>query len=114
MNCGYENTSGITVVPVARINGTSYPFNSRPIAGLSLQFITPANDTNASKITVGPVGEQFIGMTNFSCFFLILPPMESVTVILTVLGQYIRMNGVVTSYWCVILLLHLQVHLDLP
>lgn len=91
MNCGYYTTftrqTGFVIVPLARINQISYDSRSQPIAGLPLQFITPANDTNASRIIVGPVGEQFVGMTNFSCNFLIIvPPLESVTAVLTVLG----------------------------
>ena len=91
MNCGYYSTftkqTGFVIVPLACINKISYGSSSRPIAGLPLQFITPVNDTNASRIIIGPVGEQFVGMTNFSCNFLIAPPLESVTVVLTVLGK---------------------------
>ena len=84
MNCGYTFTTPI--IPIAVINGKSYIPYSQPIAGLPLQFILPANDTNAIRIIIGPVGEQFIGMTNFSCRFAIRSPPLVPTVVLTVLG----------------------------
>ena len=90
MNCGYYSilTKQIDfiIVPSARINKKSYGLSSQPIAGLPLQFIVPANDTNASRIIVGPVGEQFVGMTNFECDFPTKPLLLSTTVVLTVLG----------------------------
>ena len=88
MNCGYDSTftrqTGYVLVPLAFINESLYAPISRPIAGLPLQFIAPANDTNASRIIIGPVGKQFIGMTIFSCRFLIRSSVP--TVVLTVLG----------------------------
>ena len=84
MTCGYN--SNFVLIPLARINGTSHSFNNPPIAGLPLQFITPNNDTNATRIIIGPVGEQFIGLANFSCSFVLSPPVESMTAALTVVG----------------------------
>ena len=87
MNCGFDNGgSGIVLVPLAIINGTTHIFNNQPVAGLSLDFIFPANDTNASRIVIGPVGEQFIGMANFLCTFSLTPPVNTMTATLTVLG----------------------------
>ena len=91
MNCGYSVTSGDVYIftPLADINQTWHapvPF-SQPIAGLPLQFIVP-NDSNAIRIIVGPVGEQFIGMTTFQCYYSIIPPLRSMTAVLTVLGEY--------------------------
>ena len=87
MNCGYSG-GGITLVPLARINGTSHVFNNPPTAGLPLQFITPQNDTNATRIIVGPVGEQFVGTANFLCSFSLAPPVDSMIATLTVVGMY--------------------------
>ena len=84
MMCGYD--SGVVIIPLASINGTSHSFNNPPIAGLPLQFITPNNDTNATRIIIGPVSEQFIGLANFSCGFVLSPPVKSMTATLTVLG----------------------------
>ena len=84
MNCGFDN--GVALTPLARINGTSHASDNPPIAGLPLQFITP-NDTNATRIVVGPVGEQFIGTANFSCSFSLRPPVISMTATLTVVGK---------------------------
>ena len=91
MNCGYSETSGgvYLFTPLAYINQTHYgpvPI-SQPIPGLPLQFIIPANDSNAIRIIVGPVGEQFVGMTKFQCRYSLIPPLRSVTAILTVLGE---------------------------
>ena len=87
MDCGYDSSDfNVVIIPLARINGTSHSFNNPPIAGLPLQFITPTNDTNATRIIVGPVSRQFIGMANFLCAYLLSPPVESMTATLTVLG----------------------------
>ena len=89
MNCGFDSGGGIVVVPLAHINGTSHASNNPPIPGLPLQFITPINDTNATKIVVGPVGEQFVGTANFNCSFSVIPPVDSMTATLTVVGKYV-------------------------
>ena len=99
MNCGY-NSGGIVLVPLARINGTSHASNNPPIAGLPLRFITPANDTNASRIIVGPVGEQFIGTANFLCTFSLSPPVDSMIATLTVVGTYVCMCTYVLPSVC--------------
>ena len=92
MNCGYYSTTGHVTIPLANINNTlhiSWIKISPPIAGLPLQFIVTRNDTNASRIIIGPVGEQFVGSrTNFSCVFNVRPSYPSTpTVVLTVLGE---------------------------
>ena len=89
MNYGYDNGgSGIILIPLTRINGTSHALDDPPISGLPLQLITP-NDTNATRIVVGPVGEQFVGTASFSCFFSLSPPVNSMTATLTVVGKYV-------------------------
>ena len=90
MNCGYDSSItrqfGYIIWPLAYINETLHGPLNRPIAGLPLQFITHSNDTNASRIIIGPVGKQFVGRTNFSCRFSVtLAPLVP-TVVLTVLG----------------------------
>ena len=90
MNCGYDSSitrqlPGYVIEPLAYINETLYgPFHPS-IPGLPLQFIAPVNDTNASRIIIGPVGKQFVGRTNFSCKFTVISPPVP-TVVLTVLG----------------------------
>ena len=81
-------TNWSCIIPLAGINDNIYHILTPPIPGLPLQFILiAANDTNASRIIIGPVGEQFIGMTNFTCQFLqFSPSVESTTVVLTVIG----------------------------
>ena len=96
MNCGFDN--GIVLEPLAHINGTSHASDNPPIAGLPLQFITPANDTNATRIVVGPVSEQFIGTANFSCSFSLSPRVNSMTATLTVVGKYVAMYNYVSMY----------------
>ena len=93
MNCGYSETSGDVYLftPLAYINQTYYgpvPF-SWPIPGLPLSWPIPGllNDSNAMRIIVGPVGEQFVGMTKFQCYYSLIPPLRSVTAVLTVLGE---------------------------
>ena len=95
MNCGFyliftKQIIGYTITPDARINGKSYGRSSQllqPMCGLPLQFVAPANDTNSSRIIIGPVGKQFVGMMNFECAFITVPPPSfSRTVVLTVLG----------------------------
>ena len=86
MNCGYYSDFGYAILPLALINKTIYDPLRPPTAGLPLQFIPSPNDTNASRIIIGPVGEQFVGMTNFSCKFAIRSPPLVPTVVLTVLG----------------------------
>ena len=86
MNCGY--TLEVSIIPIAHINESYYapwPY-SQPIPGLPIQFIVSANDTNASRIILGPVGKQFIGMTKFSCYFCVSPHPVIPTAVLTVLG----------------------------
>ena len=64
MNCGFhliftKQIIGYPITPDARINGKSYNRSSQlmqPMCGLPLQFVAPANDTNSSRIIVGPVG----------------------------------------------------------
>ena len=89
MNCGYDSEitrqTDWVIVPLAYINETLYGPLHPPIAGLPLQFITQSNDTNASRIIIGPVGKQFVGRTKFSCKFSVgSPPVP--TAVLTVLG----------------------------
>ena len=91
MNCGYSVTSGDVYIftPLADINNTLHapaPEFSPPIAGLPLEFIV-ANDSNDIRIIVGPVGEQFVGMTTFQCYYSIIPTLRSMTAVLTVLGE---------------------------
>ena len=90
MNCGYYSIflSGHVLIPLAYINGTlygTYPGVNFP-AGLPLQYIALANDTNANRIIVGPVSEQAIGMINFECYYTLIPPIFSTTAVLTVEG----------------------------
>ena len=101
MNCGFDNGgSGIVLVPLAIINGTIHALNSQPVAGLSLDFISPANDTNASRIVVGPIGEQFIGTANFFCAFSLSPQVDTMTATLTVLGMYVCLRTYVCMCLC--------------
>ena len=68
VNCGY--TGGFPgALPVLLVNTTSNLRDSPDIPGLPSEFITSLNDTTTNMIIIGPIGEQFIGMTNISCFY---------------------------------------------
>ena len=55
MNYGYYLMIGHITIALAQINNTLHAsWISQPIAGLPLQFIETDNDTNASRIIIGP------------------------------------------------------------
>ena len=55
--------------------------------GLPTEFIIPLNDTDGIRIDIGPVGEEFVGMTTIGCRFEPLAgTVDSTTAILTIVG----------------------------
>jgi len=89
LNCGFFfiNT-GFVATPRWMINGS---------AGLSrsaidndpddlLQWIVDGNDTNTTRLLVGPVDERFVGNTTFQCEIPVDDGPESQIATLTVIG----------------------------
>ena len=87
-HCGYIINSPIQLLPILFVNGAALIIghNLNSISGLPLQYISPSNDTNATRIIVGPVGQQVIGNTTFFCEFTSTPQINSTIATLTVLG----------------------------
>ena len=68
MNCGYFTNNTLGIIPLWIINGASV----RRIAIDSnqndlLQWIVDGDDTNTTRLLVGPVDERFVGRTTFRC-----------------------------------------------
>ena len=85
VNCGY--TSIPALVPTLLLNQTAHLRSSQDMPGLPTEFVIPLNDTNGIRIDIGPVGEEFIGMTTIGCRFESLTgTVYSTTAILTIVG----------------------------
>ena len=89
-NCGYFfiDTPAILVsIPQWRINGTvcrrsDIDSDSNDL----LQWIVDGDDTNTTRLLVGPVDERFVGRTTFQCVIPVGFMPQSRTATLTVIG----------------------------
>ena len=68
MNCGYFTNNTLGIIPLWIINGTSVrrsdiDSNQNDL----LQWIVDGDDTNTTRLLVGPVDERFVGRTTFRC-----------------------------------------------
>jgi len=86
-NCGYFLISTPVITPQWIINGTRLIMEDivNDTNDL-LQWIVTGNDTNTTRLLVGPVDESFVGGTTFQCQIPVTPPNKSNTAILTVIG----------------------------
>ena len=50
------------------------------------QWIVDGNDTNTTRLLIGPVDERFVGRTTFQCVIPIDPPLQSQIATLNVIG----------------------------
>jgi len=97
-NCGYFFNTQIVAIPQWKINGMMR-FAMEEIDNDTndlLQWIVDGNDTNTTRLLVGPVDERFVGRTTFQCQIPILPPVSSNTAVLIVIG---KLSFVTVSVW---------------
>ena len=86
MHCGYTST---VVAPVDLVFNHTITItrHSQHLPGLPTQFIQSLNDTTATRIIIGPVGKEAIGVTTFACFFDFLSVIiNTTTAVLTIMG----------------------------
>ena len=84
MDCGYESSSQIVPSLGAVINGTVLVSNAPRFPPLLFKSII--NKTNTSKVIIGPVEKEFVGITTFSCHIALNPPVNGMNATLTVVG----------------------------
>ncbi|XP_065917120.1 protein sidekick-2-like isoform X2 [Dysidea avara] len=109
LNCGYFINIPVMLTPQWRINGTTL-LNMNDIDNDTddlLQWIEDDNNTNTTRLLVGPVDENYVGSTTFRCEIPITPPDPSRTATLTVIGTAptppitdidIEMNNITISW----------------
>ena len=96
--CGYS--APILLSPNLNINGTDHTLTG-VVPNLPTNLIQPLNDTNATRIEIGPVGTEAIGMTTMFCRLPSIPSVDTVTVTLTVLGKCVCVCVCVRACVCV-------------
>jgi len=90
-NCGYFlNNTQLELIPQWIINKTNRLSMMDIVNGINnlgpLQWIVDGNDTNTTRLLVGPVDERYIGKTTFQCEIPVPPTPRSENATLTVIG----------------------------
>ena len=88
-DCGYFLINFPPVItPQWKINETMglNRFNIINDANDLLQWMVDGNDTNTTRLLVGPVDDSFVGRTTFQCEIPIDPPLQSQIATLNVIG----------------------------
>ena len=87
-NCGYFLINFPVITPQWIINETERLARLEIVNDTNdlLQWIVDGNDTNTTRLLVGPVDERFVGRTTFQCEIPIESPPQSQIATLTVIG----------------------------
>ena len=91
LNCGYffiGVPADLVVIPQWIIDGTitsRVQIDNR--TDDLLQWIDDGDDTNTTRLLVGPVDERFVGRTTFQCVIPTASPRQSRIATLTVIGK---------------------------
>jgi len=85
-NCGYF--ASVDIQPLWIINGSTSLRRSAIDNDPNdlLQWIVDGNDTNTTRLSVGPVDESYVGRTTFQCEIPLGTPVVSDIATLTVIG----------------------------
>ena len=85
-DCGYISDSALSWY----INGTTNLLNRRTIedrqSGFPLEWLVNGNDTNTTRLRVGPVDDSLCGNTTFQCEIQSGSPVLSRVATLAVIG----------------------------
>jgi len=100
-NCGYFFINFLPdAIPIPQwiINGTTKP--KREIDNDPddlLQWIVDGDDTNTTRLLVGPVDERFVGTATFQCEIPTTSRRQSRVATLTVIGKLSDVEAIVVS-----------------
>ena len=86
MHCGYTGTS-VAAVDLVYNHTITLTRRSQHLPGLPTQFMQPLSNTTATRIIIGPVGKEAIGVTTFACAYDFLSVIvNTTTAVLTIMG----------------------------